>query len=100
MRPCLFVLVSALGRQGQRGRMPGAGLAYWLAACGEECFAKKSPRPRRAARGSCNRLGPIHALGPIYVTAVADVDDGDDVSLVVDPVDDAVRTASCAEPVI
>src|SRR5262249_54665381 len=38
--------------------------------------------------------------GPIEVTAVADVDDGDDMSLVVDPVNDAVGSASCAEPVI
>ncbi len=31
---------------------------------------------------------------------MADVDDGDDMSLVVDPVDDVVGSASCAEPVI
>ena len=46
-------------------------------------------------RACCQR-----SLGPIDVTAVADVDDGDDMSLVVDPVDDAVGPASCAEPVI
>ena len=39
-------------------------------------------------------------LGPIDVTAVADVDDSDYVVLVIDPVDDAVGSASCAEPVI
>jgi hypothetical protein len=31
---------------------------------------------------------------------MADVDHGDNTSLVVDPVDDAVGSASCAEPVI
>src|SRR5262245_39645857 len=38
--------------------------------------------------------------GPVDVAAVADVDDGDDMSLVVDPVYDAVSSASCAAPVI
>ena len=38
--------------------------------------------------------------GPVDVAAVADVDDGDEMSLVVDPADDVVGSASCAEPVI
>jgi hypothetical protein len=40
------------------------------------------------------------SLGPIDVAAVPDVDNGDDASLVVDPADDAVGSASCAEPVM
>ena len=36
--PCLFVLVTALDRQGQGGGMPGTGLAGL--ARGEERFAK------------------------------------------------------------
>ena len=38
--------------------------------------------------------------GPVDVTAVPDVDNGDDMGLVVDPVDDAVGSASRAEPVL
>ena len=36
--PCLFALVTALDRQGQRGGVPGAGFAGL--APGEERFAK------------------------------------------------------------
>ena len=42
MGPCLFVLVTALNRQGQRGGMPGAGLADL--ARGEERFAQAVER--------------------------------------------------------
>jgi hypothetical protein len=38
--------------------------------------------------------------GPVDVTAVPDVDNGDDMGLVADPVDDAVGPASRAEPVL
>jgi hypothetical protein len=59
MCPCLFALVSALGRQGQGGRIPGGGLAGL--ARGEERFAKTVERLglTRAIAGlavQCQRL--------------------------------------------
>jgi hypothetical protein len=42
----------------------------------------------------------MNASTAVDVTSMADVDDGDDPSLVVDPVDDAVGSAPCAEPVV
>lgn len=79
--------------------------------CGPACAAglpKQSGAKRRASGAALifflwvirQRAWCQRSSGPIDVTAVADVDDGDDMGLVVDPVDDAVGSASCAEPVI
>jgi hypothetical protein len=53
-----------------------------------------------APRTKPGQGGQQRSSRPVDVTSVADVDDGDDMSLVVNPVDDAVGSAPCAEPVI